>query len=85
MFSNGCIQKWSFDAFEMLYPILENASERIPRSKSEASKSRPLWAAHTRIGTINYNYNFLQRTTKITDNDSLSFIMMMMILLLLLT
>ena len=24
----------------------------IPRSKSGASKSRPLWAAHTRIGNV---------------------------------
>ena len=24
----------------------------IPRSKSEASKSRPRWAAHTRIGNV---------------------------------
>ena len=31
----------SFHAFEILYPVLENASE-IPRSKSGASKSRPL-------------------------------------------
>ena len=25
--SNGCLQKWSFRAFEILYPVLENASE----------------------------------------------------------
>ena len=25
--SNGCLQKWSFDTFEILYPVLENASE----------------------------------------------------------
>ena len=25
--SNGCLQNWSFSAFEILYPILENASE----------------------------------------------------------
>ena len=25
--SNGCLQNWSFRAFEILYPVLENASE----------------------------------------------------------
>ena len=37
----------------ILYPVLENACILwIPRSKSGASKSRPLWAAHTRIGNV---------------------------------
>ena len=36
----------------ILYPILENASEMVPGSKSGASKSRPRWAAHTCIGNI---------------------------------
>ena len=25
--SNVCLQKWSFHAFEILYPVLKNASE----------------------------------------------------------
>jgi len=35
-----------------LYPVVENASEMNTRSKSGASKSRPRWAAHTRIGNV---------------------------------
>ena len=50
--SNGCLQNWSFRAFEILYPVLKNASERVPRSKSGASNSRPRWAEHTRIGNV---------------------------------
>ena len=37
---------------KFLYPVLENASEMNTRSKSGASKSRPHWAAHTRIGNV---------------------------------
>ena len=35
-----------------LYPVLETPLKWIPRSKSGASKSRPRWAAHTRIGNV---------------------------------
>ena len=35
-----------------LYPVLENASETDTRSKSGASKSRPRWAEHSRIGNV---------------------------------
>ena len=27
LISNGCLQDWSFREFEILYPVLENASE----------------------------------------------------------
>ena len=33
-------------------PFQKTRLKWIPRSKSEASKSRPLWAAHTRIGNV---------------------------------
>ena len=53
LISNGCLQNWSFRAFEILYPVLENASEMpTPRSKSGDSKPGPRWAAHTRIGNV---------------------------------
>ena len=35
-----------------LYAVLDNASEADTRSKSGASKSRPRWAAHSRIGNV---------------------------------
>ena len=35
-----------------VYPVVENASEMVPLSKSGASKSRPRWAAHARIGNV---------------------------------
>ena len=38
--------------YYFLYPVLENASEMDTRSKSGASKSRPRWAAHIRIGNV---------------------------------
>ena len=34
------------------HPVLEKIFAKIARSKSGASKSRPLWAAHTRIGNV---------------------------------
>ena len=33
-------------------PFYKTRLKWIPRSKSGASKSRPLWAAHTRIGNV---------------------------------
>ena len=45
-----CLHNWSFSAFETLYPVLENASEMD--TPGRASKSRPLWAAHTRFGNV---------------------------------
>ena len=33
-------------------PFLKTPLKWIPRSKSGASKSRPRWAAHTRIGNV---------------------------------
>ena len=33
-------------------PFYKTPLKWIPRSKSGASKSRPLWAAHTRIGNV---------------------------------
>ena len=33
-------------------PFYKTLLKWIPRSKSGASKSRPLWAAHTRIGNV---------------------------------
>ena len=36
----------AFVRSKILYPVLENASEM------EASKSRPRWAAHTRLGNV---------------------------------
>ena len=33
-------------------PFQKTRLKWIPRSKSEASKSRPRWAAHTRIGNV---------------------------------
>ena len=48
--------KWLLTKVELscvrnIIPVLENASE-IPRSKSGASKSRPLWGVHSRIGNV---------------------------------
>ena len=45
--SNDCLQNWSFHTFKVLYPVLENDSEM-----DTASKSRPRWAGHTRIGNV---------------------------------
>ena len=33
-------------------PFSKTSLKWIPRSKSGASKSRPRWAAHTRIGNV---------------------------------
>ena len=50
--SNGCLQNWSFHAFEILYPFEKTSLKWIPRSKPGASKSRPRWAAHTCISNL---------------------------------
>ena len=44
----------SLNNFKWLLTKLELSCIRniIPRSKSRASKSRPRWAAHTRIGNV---------------------------------
>ena len=50
--------KWLLAKVELSYVrnIIPRSRKRlskwIPRSKSGASKSRPLWAAHTRIGNV---------------------------------
>ena len=43
---------WSFCAFEILYPFEKTPLKWIPHSKSGVLKSRPHWAAHTRIGNV---------------------------------
>ena len=37
---------------EILFPVLENASECIPRSQLGATKSPPRREAHTRISSV---------------------------------
>ena len=51
MLSNGYLQKWrAFVCSKYYTPFKKPRLKWIPRAKPGASKSQPLWAAHTRIG-----------------------------------
>jgi len=48
----------SFRAFEIIYtPSWETSRKWITRSRSGVPKSRPRWAAHTRIGIVEKHRN----------------------------
>ena len=50
--SNGCLQKWTFRAFEILYPVLGNVSEMDTPFYIRSFKITTPLAAHTRIGNV---------------------------------
>ena len=51
-FKSAAYKRGAFVRSKYYTPFYKTRLKWIPRSKSGASKSRPLWAAHTRIGNV---------------------------------